>query len=99
MSRVAALPCTRFTAIEISDCGRQDPQPHGATLEQSKLPSPRDSELHHVAAPTEPAEIVRPRLHHLAPFIETLCAIVGGSHFIAFLVRERQLDDVGRVSL
>jgi len=31
---------------------------------QPQLPSPGDSEPHHLAAPSEPVEIVRPRLHH-----------------------------------
>src|SRR5947208_4846840 len=32
-------PCTRFTAIEISDCGRQDPQPRSEE-HTSELQSP-----------------------------------------------------------
>jgi hypothetical protein len=39
-------------------------------------------------------EKVRPRLHHLAAFLDVLRSIVGSPHFAAFGVRELALNDI-----
>ena len=39
-------------------------------------------------AGAEPVEIVRPRLHHLAALGESLCLVVGRSHFVALGMRQ-----------
>jgi|HubBroStandDraft_1064217.scaffolds.fasta_scaffold16489_6 hypothetical protein len=50
----------------------------------------------HEDAPAAPCAFGR--LHHLPALLESLCAVVRGTHLAALLMRELQLDDVGRIA-
>ena len=43
---------------------------------------------HDVSAGAQPVEVIRPSLHHLASFVETLCTIVGSTNLIALRMSE-----------
>ena len=63
---------------------------------QFALRSRRTAKRHYVRAGAQTVEVVSPRLHHLATFLEPLRPVVRRSHFVAFLVRKLQFDDIRR---
>jgi hypothetical protein len=48
----------------------------------------------HVGAGAQRVEIFRPSLHQLAPFVETLCTIVGSTSLVPLPVSELQFDKI-----